>query len=142
MLPQQAQLSSAAAEFMKGTPMYEEYVAVAPHPEDFPKLLDRMGEYMRKSFDFTEDVKKLTMPVMLVFGDSDMFTTRHMAEFYNLLGGNLQDAGWQREHMSENRLAIIPDQTHYDMFLAPELVPTVLPFLNGVRKTQDWGNHE
>jgi hypothetical protein len=75
---------------------------------------------------------------MLVFGDSDMFTTSHMAEFYNLLGGNVQDAGWQRENMSPNRLAILPDVTHYDMFLAPELVPTVLPFLNGERRTQSW----
>ena len=140
MLPQQAQVSGAAADMMKGTPMYESYVAVAPHPEDFPKLLDRIGEYMRKTFDYSEDVKKLTMPVMLVFGDSDMFTTPHMAEFYNLLGGNLQDAGWQRESMSQNRLAILPDQTHYDMCFAPQLVPTVLPFLNGERSQQDWAD--
>ena len=44
MLPQQAQVSGAVADQMKGTPMYENYVAVAPHPEDFPRLLDRMGE--------------------------------------------------------------------------------------------------
>jgi pimeloyl-ACP methyl ester carboxylesterase len=138
MLPMQAQMSGAAAEMMKDTPMYQSYAAVAPHPEDFPKLLDRMGEFMRKSYDYSEDVKKLNMPVMLVFGDSDMFTTPHMAEFYNLLGGNLQDAGWQREHMSQNRLAILPDQTHYDMCFAPLLVPTVLPFLNGERNQQDW----
>ena len=138
MLPQQAQVSGAAAEMMKGTPMYETYMRIAPHPEDFPKLLDRIGESMRQPFDFTDDVKKLTMPTMLVFGDSDMFTTSHMAEFYNLLGGNLRDAGWQRENMSENRLAILPDRTHYDMFLAPELVATVLPFLNGQRASQSW----
>lgn len=56
------------------------------------------------------------------------------------LAGNLKDAGWQRENMSQNRLAILPDRTHYDMFLAPELVPTVLPFLNGERKLQDWAD--
>jgi len=140
MLPQQAQVSGAMAEMMKDTPMYETYKQIAPHPEDFPKLLDRMGESMRQPFDFTDDVKKLTMPTMLVFGDSDMFTTPHMAEFYNLLGGNLRDAGWQRENMSENRLAILPDRTHYDMFLAPELVPTVLPFLNGQRASQSWAD--
>ncbi|MDQ2943640.1 MAG: alpha/beta hydrolase, partial [Candidatus Dormibacteraeota bacterium] len=138
MLPQQAQMSGAAAEFMKDTPMYKSYAAIAPHPEDFPKLLDRMGEYMRQPFDYSEDVKKLSMPVMLVFGDSDMFTTPHIAEFYTLLGGNLRDAGWQREHMSENRLAIVPDLTHYEMFIAPELARTVLPFINGQRKSQAW----
>ncbi len=138
MRPQQAQVGSAMADAMNGTPMHEGYIAVAPHPEDFPRLLDRMGENMREDFDFSEDVKALRMPVMLVWGDSDMFTTSHMAEFYNLLGGNVRDAGWQRENMSQNRLAILPDHTHYDMMFASELVPTVVPFLDGERNTQDW----
>jgi len=140
MLPMQGQMSGAMADMMKDTPMYQSYVKVAPHPEDFPKLLDRIADYMRQPFDFTDDIQKLTMPVMLVFGDSDMYTTAHMAEFYNLLGGNLHDAGWQRENMSQNRLAILPDRTHYNAFLAPELVGTVLPFLNGVRASQDWSD--
>ena len=134
----QVQLSGAFAEAMKDTPMYQTYMAVAPHPEDFPRLLDRMGENMAESFDYSQDVKKLTMPVMLVYADSDMFTSAHMAEFYNVLGGNVRDAGWQRENMSQNRLAILPDHTHYDVFLAPELAATVLPFLNGERWTQSW----
>ena len=133
----QGQVSGAMADGMKGTPMYETYMALAPNPGDFPKLLDRMGEFMRKDYDYTEDVKNLRMPVMLVYGDSDMFTTPHMAEFYNLLGGNTQDAGWGRENMSENRLAILPDHTHYDVAFAPALVPTVLPFLDGKRFAQD-----
>jgi pimeloyl-ACP methyl ester carboxylesterase len=131
MLPQQAQVSSAIADQMKDTPMFVSYVAVAPHPEDFPRLLDRMGEAMRQPYDFSEDVKRLRLPVMLVYGDSDMFRPEHIVEFYRLLGGGLRDAGWQRESMSQNRLAIIPDQTHYDVFASSALVPTVLPFLNG-----------
>ena len=111
--------------------MYKSYAAIAPHPEDFPKLLDRMGELMRTPFDWTEDVKKLTMPVMLIYGDSDMFRLEHIMQFYHLLGGGLQDAGWQREHMSQNRLAILPDVTHYEMSMSPRLVETALPFLNG-----------
>lgn len=43
MRGQQAQVSAAAAEFMKDTPMYKSYVAVAPRPQDFPKLLDTLG---------------------------------------------------------------------------------------------------
>ncbi len=43
MLPQQAAVGAAMAEQMKDTPMYKSYVAVAPHPEEFPKLLDQMG---------------------------------------------------------------------------------------------------
>ena len=131
LLAMQAQVGAAMAEQMKDTPMYKSYVARAPKPEDFPRLLERMGELMRKPYDWSEDVKKLEMPVMLVYGDSDMFRPEHIVRFYQLLGGGLRDAGWQREHMSANRLAILPDRTHYDMFLAPALVPTVLPFLDG-----------
>ncbi len=96
MLPQQAQVGAAMAEAMKETPMYKSYVAVAPHPEDFPRLLDRMGAYMRKPYDWSEDVKKLTMPVMLIYGDSDMYRPEHIVRFYQLLGGGLKDAGWMR----------------------------------------------
>lgn len=139
MLPQQAQVSASAAEMMKETPMYRSYITIAPKPEDFPRLLDRMGELMRQPYDFSEDVQKLRMPVMLVFGDSDMYRPEHVVDFYQLLGGGLRDAGWMREHMSRNRLAILPGLTHYDIFLSPELPRTVLPFLNGDQTARNWG---
>jgi pimeloyl-ACP methyl ester carboxylesterase len=138
MLPMQAQVGAAMAEQMKETPMYKSYVAVAPRPQDFPRLLDRMGELMRKPYDWSEDVKQLTMPVMLVYGDSDMYRPEHIVKFYQLLGGGLKDAGWMREHMSRNRLAILPDATHYDIFLSPELPRTVLPFLDGRSRAKAW----
>ena len=113
MLPQQAQVGAAMAEFMKDTPMYQSYEAIAPDPGEFPKLLDNMGALMRKPFNWADEVRTLKMPVMLVYGDSDMFRPEHIVEFYQLLGGGLKDAGWQREHMSGNRLAILPDLTNY-----------------------------
>ncbi len=138
MLPQQAQVGAGMAEAMKDTPMYKSYVAVSPHPEDFPKLLDRMGAYMRKPYDWSADVSKLSMPVMLVFGDSDMFRPEHIVKFYQLLGGGLRDAGWMREHMSQNRLAILPNLTHYEIFQAPELAASALAFLNGEGRAKRW----
>ena len=140
MRPQQGALTGEMADAMKGTPMYETYMAVAPHPEDFPRLLDRIGEFMSRSFDWGDDVVKLTMPVMLVYGDSDMFRPDHVVDFYRRLGGGLRDAGWQREHQSPNRLAILPDLTHYDVFLDPDLARTVLPFLDGERKSHSWAD--
>ncbi|MEP6729115.1 MAG: alpha/beta hydrolase [bacterium] len=131
MLPQQAAVSAAAADAMKETPMYKSYVAVAPHPEDFPRLLDAMGEYMRQPYDWSATVKQLTMPVMLVYGDADMIRPEHIVSFYHLLGGGLKDAGWMREHMPKSRLAILPNLTHYEIGAAPALAATVLPFLGG-----------
>lgn len=131
MLPQQAAVSGAMADAMKETPMYQSYAAIAPRPQDFPRLLDAMGEFMRQPYDWSDDVKQLAMPVMLVYGDSDMIRPEHIVSFYQLLGGGLKDAGWMREHMAKNRLAILPDLTHYEVFASPALAATVLPFLNG-----------
>ncbi len=138
MRKQQAMVGAAMAPMMKDTPMFKSYAAVAPKVEDFPKLLDQMGNWMRAEYDWSADVPKLKMPVMLIFADSDMYRPEHEIKFYQLLGGGLKDAGWMRETMSQNRLAIIPNRTHYDIFFAPELASAVLPFLNGETKVKSW----
>ena len=138
MIEAQAQVSSKMAEAMKDTPMYKSYAAVAPNPGDFPKLLDAIGDMMKKPFDWSADVPKLTMPVMLVYGDSDMYRPEHVVKFYQLLGGGLKDAGWQRENMARSRLAILPGLTHYDIFLSPQLPTTVLPSFYGNASSPNW----
>jgi pimeloyl-ACP methyl ester carboxylesterase len=138
IVQQQHMIGAEMAEAIKETPMYQSYVAVAPNPEDFPRLLDRMGELIRSPFNWAEEIREIEIPVMLVYGDSDMMRPEHIVEFYQLLGGGLKDAGWQREYMSQNRLAILPNLTHYEIFMAPELVQTVLPFLKGENNAPSW----
>ena len=130
MLPQQAAVSGKMADAMKETPMYTSYAAIAPKPQEFPKLLDAMGALMRQPYDWSASVKQLSMPVMLVYGDADMIRPEHIVSFYQLLGGGQRDAGWTREHMSRNRLAILPNVTHYEMGTTPALASTVLSFLD------------
>jgi pimeloyl-ACP methyl ester carboxylesterase len=137
---QQVQMTGAMAEFMKETPMYKSYMAVAPKPEDFPRLLQGMGDLMRETYDWSADAKTLAMPTMIVFGDSDMYLPEHVVKFYQLLGGGLKDAGWMRENISRNRLAIIPNATHYDIFYSPLLPGTVLPFLDGTDTAKSWND--
>lgn len=134
----QAGVSAAAAPAMKDTPMYRSYAAVAPRVEDFPRLLDTLGNFMRAKYDWSSEVQNLKMPVMLVYGDGDMFRPEHQIRFYQFLGGGLQDAGWQREALSKNRLAILPDLTHYEIFSSPRLAATVLPFLDGKSDAKSW----
>jgi pimeloyl-ACP methyl ester carboxylesterase len=137
MVAQQKQVSAALAPAMKDTPMYTSYKAVAPKDE-FPRLLDAMGDLMRQTYDYSAEVARLKMPVMLVFGDADMVRPEHEIKFYQLLGGGLKDAGWNRENMPRNRLAIVPDVTHYELFSSPRLAETVLPFLSGQSGAQSW----
>jgi pimeloyl-ACP methyl ester carboxylesterase len=70
-----AQVSAAAAEPMKQTPMYQLYARIAPKPADWPVLLTKTGELLRKHYDWSKDVAALKMPTMLVFGDADAVRT-------------------------------------------------------------------
>jgi pimeloyl-ACP methyl ester carboxylesterase len=129
---QQLQVSGAAAEFMKDTPMYQLYQRVAPRPEDFPRLLDKMGEGMSKDFDFTEEVRGLQVPTLIVAADSDMAPPSHYVEVFKLLDGGLRDGGWMGEGRPNggHALAILPGLTHYNVFSSPLFAAVTLAFID------------
>jgi len=132
MRAQQGQVSAAAMEFMKDTPMYELYQRVAPRPGDFPHLLDKIGAAMAKDFDFTEDVRSLQVPTMIVAADADMAPPSHYVEVFNLLDGGLRDGGWMGEGRPKggHALAILPGVTHYNIFSSPLFAAAALAFLD------------
>jgi pimeloyl-ACP methyl ester carboxylesterase len=131
ILQQQGQVSAAAADFMKETPMYELYQRVAPHPEDFPKLLDKAGQWMAKDFDFTEDVRGLRVPTLVVAADADMAPPSHFVEVFKLLDGGLRDGGWMNEGRPKggHALAILPGLTHYNIVDSPLFAAVTVAFL-------------
>ena len=133
MLAQQGQVNASAAEFLKDTPMYELYNRVAPRPEDFPRLLDKMGESMSKDFDLTEEVRALTVPTLIVAADADMAPPSHYVETFKLLDGGLRDGGWMGEGRPKggHALAILPGLTHYNLATSPLFAAVVLEFLDG-----------
>jgi pimeloyl-ACP methyl ester carboxylesterase len=132
MLAQQGQVSAAAVEFMKDTPMYQLYQQVAPRPEDFGRLLDKIGQSMAKDFDFSEEVRALKVPTMIVCADADMAPPSHYVEVFKLLDGGLRDGGWMGENRPKggHALAILPGLTHYNMAGSPLLAAVVLDFLD------------
>ena len=132
---QQGQVNAAAAEFLKDTPMYELYQRVAPRPEDFPRLLDKIGEALAQDFDFTEDVRGLQVPTLIVAADADMAPPSHYAEVFNLLEGGLRDGGWAGEGRPAggHALAILPGLTHYNMVDSPLFAAVTLAFLDAGR---------
>jgi pimeloyl-ACP methyl ester carboxylesterase len=129
---QQGQVNAAAAEFMKGTPMYELYQRVAPRPEDFSRLLDKIGEAMAQDFDLTEEVRGLQVPTLIVAADADMAPPSHFVEVFSLLGGGVRDGGWMGEGRPKggHALAILPGLTHYTIFSSPVFAAATLAFLD------------
>jgi pimeloyl-ACP methyl ester carboxylesterase len=129
---QQRQVNAAAAESLKVTPMYQLYQRVAPRPEDFPRLLDKLGASMMQDYDYTEDVRRIQVPTLFVAADADQAPPSHYADMFKLLGGGLRDGGW----LGENRpagghaLAILPGLTHYNMGTSPLFATVILNFLD------------
>jgi pimeloyl-ACP methyl ester carboxylesterase len=132
MRAQQGQVNAAAADFMKETPMYQLYQRVAPRPEDFPRLLTKIGEAMSKDFDYAAEVRGLQMPTLVVAADADMAPPSHYVEVFKLLGGGLRDGGWMGEGRPTggHALAILPGLTHYNIFNSPLFAAATLAFLD------------
>ena len=124
------QMGSDAAEPMKATPMYALYSSVAPRSDDWPVLLNKLGALLRQDYDWSGDAAAMRTPTLIVVGDADSVRTSHAVEFFELLGGGKQDAGWDGSGMPDSRLAILPATTHHDIFSSPTLASTVAPFLD------------
>ncbi|HVH09065.1 MAG TPA: alpha/beta hydrolase [Gemmatimonadales bacterium] len=130
ILAQQGQVGPAMADAMKQTPMYQVYQSLAPRPEDWPRLLGKIGEAMKEDFDFSTEIAGITAPTLVVAGDADIFPPAHAVELFGLLGGGKRDGGWDGSGRPRSGLAILPGLTHYTIFSAPALAATVIPFLD------------
>ena len=118
------------AESLKQSPMYEAYARIAPRKEDWPVLVKQLTTALKIDYDWSAEVARLPMPVMIVIGDADGVPPSHAAEFFGLLGGGKRDANWDRSGMTHHRLATLPGLTHYDINLSPALSQAVIPFLD------------
>lgn len=129
---QQVVVNAAAAEFMKDTPMYKLYQKVAPRPEDFGRLLDKIGEMMKEDYDHTDVVLALKVPTLIVHADADMAPPSHAVEIFKLLDGGLRDGGWMGENRPKggHALAILPGLTHYNLGVSPLFATVALSFLD------------
>ena len=119
------------AGFLMQSPMYAAYRQIAPQVDDWPVLVRQLVEALKIDYDWSAEIPRLPMPVMLVAGDADGVPPSHMVEFFGLLGGGKRDANWDRSGMTHHRLAILPGLTHYDINVAPALSAAVIPFLEG-----------
>jgi len=130
ILAQQGQVGAAMAEQMKQTPMYQLYASIAPRPEDWPRLLGKIGDAMKQDFDFSKEIAGIKATTLIVAGDADIFPPAHAVELFGLLGGGQRDGGWDGSGRPKSRLAILPGLTHYTIFNAPALAAVAIPFLD------------
>jgi pimeloyl-ACP methyl ester carboxylesterase len=126
-------MASVGAAMAETTPTYE-LSRQWPDPARFPRFLDEMGKMMSEDYDWTDEIKRLPMPVMLVFADHDSVSQKHIAEFFALLGGGITEPGWENTKFTKARLAVVPGYSHYNFITSPEVPPLVEKFLKDPMK--------
>lgn len=105
----------------KQSPMYAAWLQVAPDKDAFPTLMDKTGALLAQPYDWTDEVRAITAPTLLVYADADSIDVGHMAEFFALLGGGQADGRWDGSAPTEMRMAILPNRTHYNIVETPGL---------------------
>jgi pimeloyl-ACP methyl ester carboxylesterase len=116
-------------ELFAGTPWKVEYDRVAPHPDAFPTLVEKMKQLDLQPFAWPpEEIRAISAPTMVVIGDSDGTTPEHAVELFRLRGGGVFGdlAG-----LPSARLAVLPGTTHVGLIgRANWLVPMIDEFLD------------
>jgi pimeloyl-ACP methyl ester carboxylesterase len=123
-----SQIGASMAENMMQTPtgkLSQQW----PEPQRFSQFLNKMGKLMSEDYDWSVDIAKLPIPVLLVFADNDSISQKHIAEFFALLGGGVKEPGWQNTQLSNSRLAIVPGYSHYNFITSPEAPQIIDKFL-------------
>ena len=100
-----------------------------PEPQRFPRFLDKLGKLMSENYDWSAEIAKLPMPVLLVFADNDSVAQKRIAEFFALLGGGVKEPGWLNTQLSKSRLAVVPGYSHYNFLTSPEVPQIIGKFL-------------
>lgn len=119
------------ASMMKQSPVYSFYEKVAPRPQDFDRVFEKMTAMVKQDFDWFPEIDEARMPpTLIVAGDADGMRPAHLVEMFAKLGGGQRDPGWDGSAgRSRSQLAILAGKTHYDIATSPALAATVEPFL-------------
>jgi pimeloyl-ACP methyl ester carboxylesterase len=123
-------LGEMKPEMMQGSPWHEEYLRIAPHPEDFAKLFAKKTQMDRQIKDLpAEAIRAIKAPTLLIIGDSDLVRPEHAVEMFRLLGGGV--FGDTPAGLPNSQLAILPGTSHVTLVnRADLLLPMITSFLD------------
>ncbi len=118
------------AAMMKQGPAYAFYASIAPRPQDFERVVEKLGVLVKQDYDWTGLITDKLPPTLIVAADADGIQPAHLVEMFAKLGGGQRDPGWDGSGgRSQSQLAILPGRTHHDIVSSPALAAAVEPFL-------------
>src|SRR5690606_31224063 len=97
-------------DMFAGTPMEDEWKKLAPNPDGFRALVEKLIALEHEPMAWEAEVKTLTAPVLIIAGDADVSTLEHNVALFRLLGGGAM--GDMGAPLSSSRLAILPATSH------------------------------
>ena len=98
-------------ELFKGTAMETEYRRLAPDPDHFDALVEKMTANDSAEFAWPDhEIRGISAPTLLVVGDSDGVRLEHAVEFFKLRGGG---AFGDLSGLPSSQLAILPGTSHF-----------------------------
>ncbi|MFE1439101.1 alpha/beta fold hydrolase [Streptomyces sp. NPDC058739] len=109
-------------------PFREMYVAVSPDgPDHWPVVADRLLDMYRGEPDLsTEDLARITVPVLVMAGDDDMFTLEHTIALYRAIPGAELAVVPGASHLLTMEKPAVVNRIVLD-FLGNDPVPTMFP---------------
>lgn len=115
-------------ELFANTPFAAEYKRLSKTPENFPVLVDKLKQLDLTPFTWAdEDVAKIAVPSLLIFGDADVIKIDHIAKMHRLLGG-ITDG--DTNGLPKTQLLVLPGTSHINVFFNPanvEIMKAVVP---------------
>ncbi len=124
-----AGIEGITADVLASTPLGDAYRSVAPDPNGFDTMVERIKRMDTATPGPTDDeVRAIAAPVLILNGDADGIRLEHAVAMFRLLGGGIfgDYAG-----VPPSRLAILPGQTHVSLMMQTEaLAGLIVPFLD------------
>jgi len=124
-------LGQMQPEMMHGSPWHEEYMRIAPRPEDFARLFAKKTAMDQQIKDVpVESIKAIKAPTLIIIGDSDLVRPEHAIEMFRLLGGGV--FGDMPPGLPASQLAVLPGTSHVSIVARTDLLlPIMTSFLDG-----------
>ncbi len=119
-------LGEMTPEMMHGSPWHDEYIRIAPRPEDFATLFAKKNLMDQGYQDLTdEQIRGIEAPTLIILGDSDLVRPEHAVQMFRLLGGGI--FGDMPPGLPASQLAILPGTSHVTVVDRSELLLAIIP---------------
>jgi pimeloyl-ACP methyl ester carboxylesterase len=119
-------LGEMKPEMMFGSPWHDEYMRIAPHPENFATLFAKKTQMDREIKDLpAEAIQAIKAPTLLIIGDSDLVRPEHAVEMFRLLGGGV--FGDTPAGLPKSQLAVLPGTSHVTVVERADLLLAMIP---------------